>query len=102
MSPEGIVRRFDAATGKPLGRRQLTDRADVFPGGQMSAQLSADGSVAAIAEMAAGRQRITVWDVPAGKVRFRPAPDKPVRFGRSLSRPTASPWPSARTRTGSG
>lgn len=80
VSPEGIVQRFDAATGKPLGRRQLTDRTDVSPVGQALAQLSADGSVAAIGEIVGGQLRVTVWDVPAGKVRFRPAPDKPVRF----------------------
>ncbi len=81
VTPEGIVRRFDAVTGRLLERRQLGDRGDVDPMGQWHAQLSADGRMAAINEKRAGRHGITVWDVPSGKEIFRHAVPNNVLLG---------------------
>ncbi|MBO0698641.1 MAG: PQQ-binding-like beta-propeller repeat protein, partial [Zavarzinella sp.] len=81
VSPEGIVRRFDAKTGRLIELRQLTDRADVRPVGDWSADLSADGRTAAVGESLALGYRVTVWDVPAGKLLFRWAQEKQVRGG---------------------
>ncbi|MBX9627271.1 MAG: WD40 repeat domain-containing protein, partial [Gemmataceae bacterium] len=85
VSPEGIVRRFDAATGKPLGQKQLTPRDDISTGSQAHARLSADGRTAAIQEWLGdeffARSRVSVWDVPAGKLLFRRASDAGTRVG---------------------
>src|SRR5262249_28747997 len=81
VAPEGIVRRFDAAPGRLLEQRQLTPPPDVWPVGQDAAQVSAGGWVAALSESAAGVRRITVWDVPAGKVLFRRTPAKDDSLG---------------------
>jgi RNA polymerase sigma factor (sigma-70 family) len=82
VSPQGVVRNFDAQTGRLLERRQITDRHDADPTGQAQAQLSADGKTAVIED-----GRVTVWDVPSGKMIFRPQPDK----GRRVGRPALSP-----------
>jgi RNA polymerase sigma factor (sigma-70 family) len=77
VSPEGIVRRFDANDGRLLEGRQFTDRQDVDPAGQSRARLSADGRVVAIEESTAGARlgrRVTVWDVALGKMIFRRTP----------------------------
>ncbi len=70
VSPEGIVRKFDATTGRQLERRQLTDRAGIDPTGQHRAQLSADGTIAVLTgwkQWADSRTWITAWDVASGK-----------------------------------
>src|SRR5262249_7288995 len=67
VAPQGVVRPFDAQPGRPLQRRQITDRRDTDPTGQAMAQLSADGKTAVIND-----RQITVWDVPSGKMTFRP------------------------------
>jgi RNA polymerase sigma factor (sigma-70 family) len=87
VSPEGVVRRFDAQTGRLLERRQITDRRDSDPVGQAQVQLSADGQVAVIDEPGGHlNRRVTVWDVPSGKLIFRPRNDKERRgFGPALS-----------------
>jgi RNA polymerase sigma factor (sigma-70 family) len=82
VSPEGVVRRFDAQTGRLLERRQIGDRRDADPTGQAQAQLSADGKTALIQD-----GRLTVWDVPSGKMIFRLLPGK----GRSPDHPALSP-----------
>lgn len=76
VTAQGVALRFDAATGKPLGRRQFTPRDDVRPNGQAAPQLSADGRVAAIMESISGDPfsnsgRLSVWDVPGEKLLFR-------------------------------
>src|SRR5262245_52050153 len=87
VSPEGVVRRFDANTGKLLERRQLTPRDDVWHSREDSATLSADGSTAVIVERLAGEYRLTVWDVRAGRVLFRQVPEKGASVGAfALSR----------------
>jgi RNA polymerase sigma factor (sigma-70 family) len=77
VSPEGIVREFDANTGWFLQRRRLGDRSDLHPSGECQVRLSANGKAAAIAEWCSewiddGR-RITVWDVASGKRTYRHA-----------------------------
>jgi RNA polymerase sigma factor (sigma-70 family) len=72
VSTEGILHRFDAVTGRLLDRSQLTDRSGVAPTGQMDVCLSSDGKTAALGESFGGKQRITVWNVGEGRVRFRP------------------------------
>jgi RNA polymerase sigma factor (sigma-70 family) len=74
VSPEGIVRTFDAQTGRLLGRRQLSDRTETDPTGQATAQLSADGKTVALNENVSHDIRVTVWDVESGKMLFRLAP----------------------------
>jgi RNA polymerase sigma factor (sigma-70 family) len=78
VSPEGVVRKFDAQTGRLLERRQLSELTDVDPVGQTRVQLSADGRTVAINENVGGgvfgRRRLTVWDVESGKVLFRGSP----------------------------
>ncbi len=71
VSPEGIVKRFDADTGRLLERRQISQRNDVWIEGQSHAWLSADGRIAAIADRAGRDNRLTVWDVPGGKILLR-------------------------------
>ncbi len=71
VSPEGIVREFDANTGRFLQRRQLFDRSEVDLTGQCQVQLSADGKTAAIDEWGGDCRRVTVWDVPSGRRIFR-------------------------------
>jgi RNA polymerase sigma factor (sigma-70 family) len=87
VSPQGVVCRFDSATGKPLSRKQLGSRDDVESYGQPSASISADGTRAEINEMVGRDSRVTVWDVPAGKVLFRREPEKGVRVGASALSP---------------
>jgi RNA polymerase sigma factor (sigma-70 family) len=78
VSPEGIVRTLDAQTGRLLERRQLSDRSDVDPGGQATAQLSADGKTVVLHEHLGrgifGRHQLTVRDVESGRVIFRHPP----------------------------
>jgi RNA polymerase sigma factor (sigma-70 family) len=71
VTPQGVVRTFDAKDGRLLERKQLTDRGDVDPVGQFHAQLSEDGRTALIQEATDTGGRLTVWDVPAGKRLFR-------------------------------
>jgi DNA-binding beta-propeller fold protein YncE len=71
VSPEGIARRFDARTGRLLGRRLLLDRAGINPAGNPESQLSVDGQVAAIVDGPSDRRSIRVIDVATGKVLFR-------------------------------
>lgn len=87
VSSEGVVRRFDAQTGRLLERRQITDRRDADPTGQSHVQLSADGRVAAINEPdGLLKRRWAVWDVSSGKLLFRPRNDQERRtFGPVLS-----------------
>jgi RNA polymerase sigma factor (sigma-70 family) len=88
VSPEGVVRKFDAQTGRLLKRRQITDRRDADPTGQAHVQLSADGKVAVIDEPSGPfSRRVSVWDVPSGKMIFRPLPDKQ----RRIAHPALSP-----------
>jgi RNA polymerase sigma factor (sigma-70 family) len=81
VSPEGIVRNFDANTGRLLERRQLTERSDVHATGQPYARLSADGKTVALDEGSTGGRRVTVWDVPSGKILFRRTPEQGKGFG---------------------
>jgi RNA polymerase sigma factor (sigma-70 family) len=81
VSPEGIVRHFDANTGRLLERRQLTDRTDVHPSGQWHAQLAADGKTVALDEPSGLGRRVTVRDVLSGKVLFRRTPEEGKSFG---------------------
>lgn len=71
VTPEGLVRRFDATTGKLLKRRQLGQRNDIDPVGQSYAHLSDDGQVVVIDEPYDGNRRLTVWDVSTGKQIFQ-------------------------------
>jgi RNA polymerase sigma factor (sigma-70 family) len=71
VTPQGLVRKFDARNGRLLERRQITDRGDADPVGQAYAHLSADGRVVAIKEPYDGNSRLTVWDVSSGKQIFR-------------------------------
>ncbi len=71
VTPEGLVRRFDAMTGRLLERRQLGDRKHTDPVGQSRAHLSADGQTAVIDEPYDGGRRLTVWNVPSGKQIFQ-------------------------------
>jgi RNA polymerase sigma factor (sigma-70 family) len=87
VSPEGVARTFDAQTGRLLERRQITDRRDADPTGQSHAQLSADGRTALIDEADGFGRRVTVWDVPSGKMILRPRPNK----GRKFARPALAP-----------
>ncbi len=99
VSPEGIVRRFDANDGRLLERRQLADRADVDPDGQASVHLSDDGRTAAIADTGRRGRRITVWDVADGRVLCRRTPAAGVRlFGFAISPDGA--WLAVDERTG--
>ena len=61
------------ARGRFVG---VSDRRDVDPRGQAQVQLSADGNTALIQD-----GRITVWDVPSGKMIFRPQSEKGRRIG---------------------
>lgn len=82
VSPEGIVRKFDAATGRQLEYRHLSDRTGVDPTGQHHAQLSTDGSTVALSDsLASERQLTTVWDVPSGKAIYRLKSDGKWGFG---------------------
>jgi RNA polymerase sigma factor (sigma-70 family) len=87
VSPEGIVRKFDANTGRLLERRLLTDGTDVDPVGQCHAQLTPDGKTAAIYDRSDGGRRVTVWDVPSGTKVFRRASTE----GRSIGAHALSP-----------
>jgi RNA polymerase sigma factor (sigma-70 family) len=90
VSPQGVVRQFDAQTGRLLERRQITDRRAADPRWPFHVQLSADGRTAVIEERGGTglpNRRVTVWDVPSGKLIFRPQPDK----GRRLYWPALSP-----------
>jgi RNA polymerase sigma factor (sigma-70 family) len=87
VTPQGVVRRFDAKTGRLLERREITDRGDADPVGQATAQLSEDGTVVAIAEPYRGGRRVTVWDVANGERIFRRASTE----NRSLSFGSLSP-----------
>jgi WD40 repeat protein len=90
VSPQGVVRKFDARSGRLLERRQISDRRDADPRWPFHVQLSADGRTAAIEERGgSGRAnpRVTVWDVPSGKLILRPRPDK----GRRLYWPALAP-----------
>jgi WD40 repeat protein len=71
VTPQGVVRRFDAKSGRLLERREITDRSDANPMGQSYARLSNDGKVVAIAEPYRGGRRVTVWDVDTGERIFR-------------------------------
>ncbi|HZV07434.1 MAG TPA: sigma-70 family RNA polymerase sigma factor [Gemmataceae bacterium] len=71
VTPQGLVRRFDAVTGQLLERRQLTKRGDVDPVGQARAHLSADGRIVAIDEPYEGQRRLTVWEVSSDKQVFQ-------------------------------
>jgi WD40 repeat protein len=82
VAPEGMVREFDAQTGRLLTRRQLTDRSNVDPMGQWSAHLSADGKTVAIHERAGSGGRVTVWDIPSGRMIFRREPKEGKSIGR--------------------
>jgi WD40 repeat protein len=84
VSPEGIARRFDAATGKLLDRRQLTPRNDIDPKGQFSAKISANGKMAVIQERVKGMVRLTVCDIATGKILIRRKPDPDVRVGGNV------------------
>jgi RNA polymerase sigma factor (sigma-70 family) len=66
VTPQGIVRRFDAKTGRLLERREIADRGDADPRGQSHAHLSRDGRLVAIVD-----RRVTVWDVATGQMIFR-------------------------------
>lgn len=87
VSPEGIVRTFDASTGRLRERRQLGDRAGADPVGQAQAQLSDDGRTAAIVDRVNGRARLTVWDLPSGKVVYRRGPSPGPIFGAATLSP---------------
>jgi RNA polymerase sigma factor (sigma-70 family) len=82
VSPQGVVRTFDAQNGKQLDRRQFTDRHEANPTGQAQVELSADGKTAVIRD-----QRMTVWDVPSGKMIFRPPTVKGQRVGHGVLSP---------------
>lgn len=71
VSPEGIARRFDAATGRLLERKQLAARDDVWPAGQAHARMSADGTTATIMEYIGKSVRHSVWDVSTGRMLFQ-------------------------------
>jgi RNA polymerase sigma factor (sigma-70 family) len=81
VSPEGIVRKFDARTGRLLERRALSDRTETDPVGQASAQLSADGKTVALSENIQRDRRVTIWDVESGRRIFRRAPAGGVSIG---------------------
>lgn len=86
VSPEGIVREFDAQSGRFLSRRQLTERNDLPSHAECQVRLSADGKTAAFHEMSVAVHRVTVWDVPAGKQIFhRTASKEKYFFGYGLS-----------------
>ncbi len=86
VAPEGIVREFDAHTGRLLKQRQLTDRREVNPMGQARVHLSADGKTVGISENVGDRGRVTVWDIPSSKMIFRHAPKEGESIGQfSLS-----------------
>jgi RNA polymerase sigma factor (sigma-70 family) len=82
VTPQGIVRRFDANTGRLLERKQLSDRRDADPMGQSHAQLSQDGRIVAIHEpwRFYGR-RVTVWEVESGRRIFQRASTEDKRYG---------------------
>lgn len=71
VTPQGLVRRFDAKTGQLLECRQLPRNGNVDPVGQAFARLSADGQVAVLNEPDEGNRRLTVWDVTLGKPIFQ-------------------------------
>jgi WD40 repeat protein len=81
VSPEGILREFDAHNGRFLQRRQLSDRGDVISMGRCHARLSADGTIAAIDDWTIAGQRLTVWDVRSGKRIFRHAVAEGIDIG---------------------
>jgi RNA polymerase sigma factor (sigma-70 family) len=81
VTPEGIVRKFDAQTGRLLERRQLTPRAGVDPAGQWRAQLSADGRAVVLGENRGDGRRLAVWDVESGKMVFRCEPGAGIETG---------------------
>ncbi len=92
VSPQGVVQRFDAKTGRLLERRQLTDRSDVDPVGQSYAQLSDDGRVVAIDEPRDGNRRVSVWDVVSGERIFRRESTEKRRTGFARCHPMANSW----------
>lgn len=73
VTPQGILRRFDAQTGRLLERRQLSDRKDVDPMHNARVQLAADGRTVALEEGSYTGPRVTVYDVASGKQIFRRA-----------------------------
>jgi WD40 repeat protein len=73
VSATGIVHVFDAGTGQLLDRRLLGDRRDVFTENS-NFSLSADGSVATVAEYTPEGGRVTVYRTADGKQLARVAP----------------------------
>jgi RNA polymerase sigma factor (sigma-70 family) len=76
VTPQGVVRKFDAKSGRLLEHRQLTDRSDVDPVGQFYAQLSEDGRIAAINEEGGSGRRVSVWDIASSGRIFRRTSNK--------------------------
>jgi RNA polymerase sigma factor (sigma-70 family) len=70
VSAAAVVHVFDASTGKLLDRRLLGDRRD-FSAETAAPSLSADGSVAAVAEHTLQGTRVTVYNVSTGKQLLR-------------------------------
>ncbi len=81
VTPQGLVRRFDANTGQLLESRLLVERNDVDPVGQSYAHLSADGQAVAVNEPYDGNRRLTVWDIPSGKQIFQRGSSMKSRIG---------------------
>ena len=74
LSPEGILRKFDAETGRLVERRQISDRSRSYPLSQPRAQISKDGKIGTLDECSNGDSNLgtaTVWDLNSGKLLFR-------------------------------
>ena len=86
VSPEGIVRRFDARTGELRKLKLLTPRNDMWSAARFVAHLSADGATAALHDYFSGGSRVSVWDLPKEKVILEIQPEKERQVaGFSLS-----------------
>ncbi len=72
LSPEGIVRKLDAQTGKLVEKKQISDRRKAYPVAQPRAQISRDGKIGALDQHTSSEDsRATVWDLESGKLLFR-------------------------------
>ena len=81
LSPEGLVRKFDANSGKLLEQLQITDRSMVYPACFAPAKLSRDGTLGTLFECSDGDFRdgafyITILNIKTGKVinRYQTSP----------------------------
>jgi WD40 repeat protein len=87
VAPGGIVRCFDADTGRLMDRRLLSDRAGVDPDIYDQVQISEDGRIAATFERDREGPRITVCEIATGKVLMRRA----LRNGETRPKYVLSP-----------